>query len=201
MSKFKGKKTNNTKSCAKKMIRNHIFARITAPSVLEVFCGSGEMYDLVWHRAEKYKGVDRKKFFDARDTVCGDALKAVSSIDLSGFNIFDVDAYGSPYDVLKILIDRISRNKKEKEYGFVLTDGVSMDLRLGRICKGLQYFTGINFHVFKRADFMHDVFISDVILKIEKELSGVASDFIIAHGKTGAAMRYYAFKVTVNNAE
>ena len=196
MSKFKGKKTNNAKTDAKKKIRKKILSLISDPSVLEVYCGAGDMYWDVWHEAQSYLGIDKLKFFDKRRTICGDAVKAVSSIDLSEFNIFDIDAYGSPYDVLKIIIERIPRCKKQ--YGFVITDGISMDLRLGRICKGVRHFTGIDFHVAKRAAILHDEFIKDTIRYIEKELNGVAGDFVIANGITGAAMKYYAFVVTKN---
>lgn len=194
MSKFKGKKTNNAKTDAKKKIRLKILNSISSPSVLEVYCGSGDMYYDVWSKADNYLGIDKNKYFDKRATICGDAIKAVSTIDLSEFNIFDIDAYGSPYDVLKIIMQRIPKNKNK--YGFVITDGISMDLRLGRICKGVRYFTGIDFHVAKRAAILHDEFIKDTISYIERELNGVSSDFIIANGRTGAAMKYYAFTIS-----
>lgn len=194
MSKFNGKKTNNAKTDAKKKIRQKVLSLIDNPSVLEVYCGAGDMYYDVWHKANSYTGIDKLKFFDERRTICGDAIKAVSTINLDEFNIFDIDAYGSPYDVLKIIIERVPKNKKQ--YGFVITDGISMDLRLGRICKGVRHFTGIDFHVAKKAAILHDEFIKDTIRYIEKELSGTAGSFIIANGRTGAAMKYYAFIVS-----
>ena len=197
MSKFNGIKTNNAKTEAKRLIRRKILSSVDNPKVLEVFCGAGEMYRDVWRDADDYLGIDKVKFFDERKTICADAIKAVSTIDLSGFNVFDIDAYGSPYDVLKIIIERIDKTKKS--YGFVITDGISMDLRLGRICKGIRHFTGIDFHVAKRAGVLHEQFIRDVMCYISKELNGVAENFVIARGKTGAAMKYYAF--TVNCAD
>lgn len=197
MSKFKGKKTNNAKTNVKEKLRLSILGVIDNPSVLEVFCGSGDMYNKVWNKADSYTGIDKIKYFDKRETICGDALKAVSSIDLTRYNIFDIDAYGSPYQVLQVIISRLDRSKKE--FGFTITDGSSMDLRLGRISKGLRYFTGINFHVAKKAGVLHDLFIKDVVAKIENDLNGVCSNMLIAKGKTGAAVRYYAFKLTIND--
>ena len=103
----------------------------------------------------------------------------------------DIDAYGSPYEILSCIINRI--DKKHDKYGFVITDGVSMDLRLGRICAGIRALTGINHHIVKNASFMHDELIGDIIKSVCKEIGGVVTHFKIAKGKTGAAMRYYAF--------
>lgn len=197
MSKFRGKKTNNAKTLAKQKIRRKILESIGDVDVVEVYCGAGDMYHAVWFNARSYLGIDINKYFDKRRTICGDAVKTVSTIDLSEFNVFDIDAYGSPYDVLKIIIERIPKNKQK--YGFIITDGISMDLRLGRICKGIRHFTGIDFHIAKRATSLHELFIDDVIKYLEKELNGTRGDFIIARGKTGAAMKYYAF--TINCAE
>lgn len=194
MSKFKGVKTNNAKTSAKREIRMRALESISSPAVLEVFCGAGEMYESVWENANTYLGIDKVKFFDKRNTICGDAVKAVSTIDLSGYNVFDIDAYGSPYEVLDIVTRRM--DKALGEYYFVITDGVSMDLRLGRICAGLRAMTGIEFHVAKKAAVIHDLLIADVIKEVERRLNGVHSNFMIAKGKTGAAMKYYAFKVT-----
>lgn len=197
MSKFRGVKTNNAKTNAKKDIREKILASIGEEPCLEVFCGSGEMYDAVWNRCCKYTGVDIVKYFDKRDTICGDALKAVSSIDLSDYRIFDIDAYGSPYTILDTITARIKPGEK---YGFIITDGTQMDLKLGRICKGLRSMTGVKFHIAKRANKIHDSLIADVINTVEKRLDGVFGDFIIANGVTGAAMKYYAFTITPNSA-
>lgn len=196
MSKFNGVKTNNAKTTAKKEIRDGVLDLFERSHVLEVFCGAGDMYKSVWSRADTYKGIDKVKYFDCRDTICGDAMKAVSTIDLTEFNIFDIDAYGSPYEILSCIINRI--DKKHDKYGFVITDGVSMDLRLGRICAGIRVLTGINHHIVKNASFMHDELIGDIIKSVCKEIGGDVTHFKIAKGKTGAAMRYYAFVISKN---
>lgn len=195
MSKFNGKKTNNAKTDAKIKLRKKALT-LSRINILEVFCGAGEMYNSVWSDADKYTGIDIVKYFDKRNTICGDAFKAVSSIDLTGFNVFDIDAYGSPYLILDKVIERI--DKTINEFYFIITDGSAMDLRLGRICHGMRRMTNIDFHVAKRAASIHEDLIKEVIKNIEERLNGVMSEFSIARGKTGAAMRYYAFKITVN---
>lgn len=198
MSKFNGKKTNNAKTSAKKELRQGVLSQMKSAHVLEVFCGAGEMYNAVWSMAKSYVGIDKVKFFDCRNTICGDAMKVVSTMDLSGFNVFDIDAYGSPYDILCLILNRIQGEKQQ--YGFCITDGVSMDLRLGRICKGIRELTGIEHHIVKNAAIMHDEIINDIIKTVCDRLNCHVTHFRIANGKTGAAMKYYAFVVTKNAA-
>lgn len=192
MSKFRGVKTDNAKTQAKRDIREFTLHNIRSAHVLEVYCGGGEMYRDIWREADSYTGVDNKKYFDERHTICGDAEKVVSAIDLGSFNVFDIDAYGSPYEVLDIITNRI-RASEHKKIGFVITDGIEMDLKLGRICKGLRLLTGINMHIVKRAHVIHDDLISSVIARVSERLQMKVDAVKIARGKTGASMRYYAF--------
>lgn len=194
MSKFKGVKTNNAKTNAKQKLRESIFDNIKDCSVLEVYCGSGEMYKAVWCKAQKYTGIDKVKYFDERHTICGDAEKAIRLVDVNAYNVFDVDAYGSPYEILDFIVKKIDQT--HKKIGFVITDGVNMDLKLGRVCKGLRYFVGYDFHIAKRANVLHDDFIKIVIDKIADTLKGNIQNLLIAQGVTGSSMRYYSFVVS-----
>jgi hypothetical protein len=193
MSKFRGVKTNNAKTNAKQQIRESALCAIDGEKyTLEVYCGAGEMYQSVWHQSDIYMGIDKVKFFDERNTICGDARKAIRLVDISKFNIFDIDAYGSPYEILADILPLVGCHKK---IAFVLTDGTNMDLKLGRISKGMRFFTGIDFHIAKRANVLHDDFIKDVIAKTCEMLNGKAEGVRIAKGVKGSAMRYYCFIV------
>ena len=193
MSKFRGVKTNNAKTNAKKELRQSVFSEISNQKVIEVFCGSGEMYHAVWKDAEKYTGIDKVKFFDERHTICGDAEKAIRLININDYNIFDIDAYGSPYEILNYIIDKI--DDSNRKIGFVITDGINMDLKLGRVCLGLRRFVDYDHHIAKRAHILHDEFINIVIDNIKNRLKGCISNFKIAHGNKGSNMRYYSFIV------
>lgn len=140
MSKFKGKKTDNGPKLAKKLLREIALNSIDSPSVLEFFCGAGESFRSVWHKAQKYTGIDLKSFNDERHTICGDVVDVAKTIDIDKYNIFDLDAYGSPYTVLDILSKRI---KDYKKLAFVVTDGICIDLRMGNVCEGVQALTGL----------------------------------------------------------
>lgn len=194
MSKFRGVKTNNAKTNAKREIREHILSVVGSDaSVLEVFCGAGEMYKSVWYKAKDYLGIDKVKFFDDRRTICGDALKAVTKIDHKEFSIFDIDAYGSPYEILTVLLPKIAPD--HKNIGFCITDGIAMDLKLGRISRGIRGLVNLDFHIAKRAHIIHDELISNVIERVCIDLKGTPSDIKIANGVKGSAMKYYCFVV------
>lgn len=193
MSKFNGVKTNNARGTAKAEIRESVFNLLDGErNTLEVFCGAGEMYRSVWHKSDRYTGIDKQKYFDERHTVCGDALKALRLVEISKYNIFDIDAYGSPYEALQYILKFVGDHKK---VAFVLTDGTNIDLKMGRLSKGMRFFTGLDFHVAKRAHVFHDNFIIDVVNKVCSTLNGNAENLRIAKGNKGSAMRYYSFVV------
>lgn len=196
MSKFKGVKTNNAKTNVKEILRQNILNQIRNQSVCEVFCGSGEMYDKVWKRAVNYLGIDREKYFDKRNTWCGDAFKLIKRVNPNEYNIFDIDAYGDPYGILIDIIYRI--NKGYGKIGFVITDGIDMDLKMGRVCKSVQLLTGINAHVLKRANIIHEQLIDKIIKQVAFVLNGNVTHFKIATGKKGSKMKYFAFIINEN---
>ncbi|WP_141743460.1 hypothetical protein [Oligella sp. HMSC09E12] len=190
MSKFQGKKTDNAPITAKRDIRHEALNDISDPCVLEVFCGAGEMYRDVWHKANDYLGIDKRKFFDERKTICGDADKAIRLVDLNAYNIIDIDAYGSPYNIL----DYISIHQmRAGRVAFIITDGSAMDLRMGRISKGLRSLTGLKSHILKRASLIHDELIVAVIDEVARRLQKHVIKTRIAKGRTGSGMRYYYF--------
>ena len=193
MSKFNGVKTDNAKINAKQGLRNNVLNFFDEKHVLEVFCGSGEMYRDVWRVADTYTGIDIKKQFDERNTICGDAVKAVSTIDLDCFNIFDIDAYDSPYDVLNIVLSRYQGDAKR--LAFILTDGINMDLKMGRICKGLRSLLDVDSKIFKKANNLHGKIVEDIVDIVADKLKAKVIHKEFAKGVTGAAMRYYAFVI------
>jgi hypothetical protein len=193
MSKFRGVKTNNAKISAKKDIREFVMSQIAKQSVLEVFSGLGEMYNSVWHKADDYQGIDKVKVFDSRDTLCGDVHKLIRRADVQRFNIFDIDAYGSPYEILDYITQTI---RPCGDVAFVLTDGTNMDLKLGRVCKGIRNFVGIENHILKRASVIHDDIIGMIAKEIARRLKMRIMSMRIARGKTGSSMRYWAITLT-----
>ena len=192
LSKFLGVKTDNANIEKKADIRKSLVNDIATSRVLEVYCGSGVMHDMLWHEAMDYVGIDKLKFFDSRKTICGDAEKALSLIDVNDFNVFDIDAYGSPYEVL----DAITRKYTlSGGVSFIITDGIQIDLRMGKICAGLRRFIDFKGKRLRNAHMMHDDYIQKIVDLCANRLQGrvVSSRFL--KGSKGSGMRYYGFRV------
>jgi hypothetical protein len=62
--------------------------------------------------------------------MCCDNLIALRVLDLRQFNVFDFDAFGSPWAQVSTLLSRRLWRRNEIG-GLVLTDGSSMKIRYG----------------------------------------------------------------------
>jgi hypothetical protein len=193
MSKFKGKKTNNAKIDAKIELRQLIDCKEL--SVLECFCGSGEMFNAVWKDAFHYEGIDIKKQDDLRITHQGDCALMLKKLNLEKFNVFDIDAYGSPYECLQIIVEKIKKQEKSKKYHFFITDGIEIDLRMGKIENFFGLLAGLNAKKLNNAHLLHDYFIEKIIKNLCLDMGAELMNSKIAKGKTGSGMRYFYFLI------
>lgn len=127
----------NAAHAAKLELRNNVLREIDQASVLDCFCGRGAMWRGAWSKALAYAGCDERSIErgDPPRFWC-DNLTLLRSIDLNRFNVFDLDAYGSPWAQMVVLATR--RKWAPAERGaIVLTDGGSMHSRYGGRCAGL----------------------------------------------------------------
>jgi hypothetical protein len=193
MSHFRGVKTNNAKITAKEKLR--VIQGINNLSVLDIYCGAGEMYNAVWNKAKSYEGIDIKEFTDGRKLHIGDAPQILKKINIDKFDVFDIDAYGSPYECLLIILNKI---KTRKIRHFIITDGIEIDLRMGNIEQFFGILTGVESRKINNIHKIHDQLILKLLKNIEHNLNTKVSNFLIAKGKTGSGMRYYRF--TINDA-
>jgi len=74
-------------------------------NVLELFAGQG----LIWKAVKSRTGrtikttrIDEKKI---SSTIRGDNRKIIPNLDLSMYNIIDCDAYGNPYEQIKLMFE------------------------------------------------------------------------------------------------
>ena len=127
---------------AKADIRLHVLEHVRPARVFDAFCGpTGEMWQRVWREADDYVGVDREwHITDPRRRYVGDNVAVMRSIDLGRFNIFDLDAFGSPYELLCILLARRPWARDERG-GLIVTDGTSGKLRFGQVFGALGALT------------------------------------------------------------
>lgn len=111
--------------------------------VLDTFCGvDGKMYREAWAQAGSYVGCDKEfRMSDTRRRFVGDSLLLLRALDLEAFNVFDVDAYGSPWEALTIIAAR--RAWKPAKLGAVVyTDGSDGKTKWGGTTSGLSSVVG-----------------------------------------------------------
>lgn len=87
--------------------------------VLDLYCGTGRMYEEVWHQADSYFGVDAHKPHHLAATSKLSADAAVQMFELDEWNIYDIDCHGSPWKVAR----RICRKRGSGVFGLVMTSG------------------------------------------------------------------------------
>jgi len=129
---------------SQKLELRHIALEHVKPArVFEAFSGLGEMWQGAWAKADQYVGCDLLPITleEPMARMCCDNTIALRHLDLQQFNIFDFDAFGSPWDCALILAER--RHWLPEELGaLVLTDGSSMKLRYGALPNAMAKLIG-----------------------------------------------------------
>lgn len=133
-----GIKSNNHPNAAAQKIaqRKLLLEHIPSPRVFDAFAGAGKMYREVWHQASHYTGCDTKWYRDDRTAFVAKNQRVLRCIDLYQYNIFDLDAYGSPWEQATIIANRRTLLKQER-IGLALTDGSGLNLKMGTCQKAL----------------------------------------------------------------
>jgi hypothetical protein len=190
--RFSSKTDNNPRAFTAKVdIRQRVFNEIAATGdvrVFDAYAGSGEMYSAVWNKAKAYTGCDLKWERDGRRMFVGDNRRVMRSIDLRPFNVFDLDAYGSPWEQAIIVAGR-RRVGPGELFGLVLTEGSGLAMKVNVIAGALQELTGLRTGaagVFKNRDFI----CNRAITGLARRMSCTVVKQWRADGKTGASMRY-----------
>jgi hypothetical protein len=130
------RKTNNHASAlgAKVEIRRRVLDVVGAENaaVFDAFAGGGELYRHLWNKAASYVGCDLDWYRDERLMFVADNHRVMRAIDLTAFNLFDFDSWGSPWEQVLILAARRPVAAGER-IGLVLSEGSSFKLRMGRV--------------------------------------------------------------------
>lgn len=125
-------------------LREEALADVPQPHVLDLFAGKGAMWAAVWNRAETYLGCDHEwsQVLAHPGPVHHAAAQTVlRGIDLSRFNVFDLDAYGSPWVEVAVLAAR-RRLLPGEVVSLVLTDGAPRRAMLGLTAFALANMAG-----------------------------------------------------------
>jgi hypothetical protein len=138
-------KTHNNPAAkaAKIEIRRNVLDAVGRDAhVFDAFAGKGEMFKAVWHEAAGYVGCDLNWHPDERLAYVADNLRVMRCIDLQKFRIFDLDAFGSPYDQAVVLAARRFVQPDEL-VGLILTDGSAIKLKMGGAPNSMQLLAGL----------------------------------------------------------
>lgn len=128
------KATSPSAAKAKAEIRSNVLQAIGAEQahVFDAFGGDGGMFRAVWHQAASYVGCDNEVFNKSDDRLAyvADNRRLMRCIDLDQFNVFDLDAHGSPWEVAFLMIARRKVQPGER-IGIVITEGQGMKMDMG----------------------------------------------------------------------
>lgn len=177
---------------AKIDIRKRVFEAVAASSeavsVFDAFAGSGEMFTGAWHEADKYVGCGLKYQADKRLMFAADNRRVMRAIDLRQFNVFDLDAYGSPWEQAMIIADR--RPVKAGEVlGLAITEGAGLSYKSNVLPHAVRVLTGLRPGIVglgrKQDDLIHRT-----IVGLAQRMRCSVEKRWQAEGRTGASMRY-----------
>jgi hypothetical protein len=191
---IKSTKVHNAKHGwkAKVEIRQRVMGEIGGPEkarVFDVFAGPGVMWAEVWKHAAHYVGCDQEWFRDDRLVYVADNVRVLRCVDLSPFNIFDLDAFGSPWEQALIIAAR-RRVAKGERIGFIFTEGTSLKTRFGQLPKAMSQAAGISANGNMGIGRWHDEIIARSINGVLRRMNCVMVKQWKAIGLTGAQVRY-----------
>lgn len=186
-----GAKVNNHPAAAraKAELRRLVLESLgdATPRVFDAFAGDGAMYRAVWHHAAGYVGCDLKWYQDERLAYVADNRRLLRAIDLQPFNIFDLDAYGSPWEQAYIVAMR-RRVAPGEPVGLLLTEGSALGVKMGNLPTVMKLLAGVR--DVAGASRAQDDLIDRAIAGLCRRMNVVLERRWQAHGKTGAQMRY-----------
>ena len=179
-----------TAKAAKVAIRRNVMARIKGPvHVFDAFAGSGEFYRQVWKDAASYTACDRRYFADERRAFVADNRRVLRAIDLSRFNLFDLDAYGAPWEQAIIIAAR-RKVKPGETVGFVFTEGNGMNYKNNIVPRSVTNLIGLRgdtaVGLFRRRAEVHNGILSTLAKRMG---AGIVARWQ-ATGRTGASVAY-----------
>jgi hypothetical protein len=186
------KKTNNhSRSRSDKVaLRRLVLEYMPSARVLDAFAGSGSMYRKVWREADDYVACDQRWYPDDRLAYVCDNRILMRAVDLQPFNVFDLDAYGSPWEQVAILCARRVVAPGEM-LGLVLTDGSRLNLKMGGVPLALRQMAGFITKV-SGASVLQEEVVDRAIAGTAKALNCELIRRWQATGKTGAGVLYNA---------
>jgi hypothetical protein len=192
------KNSTATALTAKVAIRRNVLSAIGADQarVFDAYAGDGQMHKAVWREASDCVGCDLEFYPDERLAFVADNLRVLRAIDLDGFNLFDLDSYGSPWEQLYIIAARRKLQPGET-IGLVLTEGQGLKLKMGGMSAALALLAGVSMRMPGLGTAQNEL-IDRAIRRIATIMGGAVVRRWQANGKTGSTMRYIGLVLASN---
>ena len=111
-------KVHNKAPVTKAELRRRLLEFVPCPKVFETHSGPGIMRRAVYSDVEDWVGVDLDP--NAPDAIHADSVLVMRAMNISAFNFFDVDAFGSPWQHIWVISQRWTGIPP---LGLVWTDG------------------------------------------------------------------------------
>ncbi len=185
-------KTNNhaAAAAAKADIRRRVMTAIGPESavVFDAFAGDGAMWRAVWREAAGYVGCDLVWYRDERVAFAADNRRVLRAVDLARFTIFDLDAWGSPWEQAMIVAARRVLAPGER-LGLVLTEGSGLKLKMGGYPTALRILAGLRGAPAGGAR-ARDELIQRALAELCRRMKARPVQRWEARGRTGAVVRY-----------
>lgn len=181
---------NHVRSMPDKVeIRRLVLGEVQA-QVFDGFAGSGQMFQRVWKGAPGYVGCDTRWFpDDDRLAFVADNRRVLRAIDLAPFGIFDLDAYGSPWEQVAIIAARRLVAPGER-IAFCLTDGSNLKLKMGGAPKAMSLLAGLMPHAVGLAS-SHEELVERAIAGLARRMHCRPVRLWRARGTSAAKVLYY----------
>jgi hypothetical protein len=191
-------KRNNSAgaSKAKVLIRQNVLDAIGADKahVFDAFAGDGHMYRTVWSKAAHCVGCDTEFYLDDRLAFKADNRRVLRAIDLAVFNVFDLNAYGSPWEQAYIIAMRRTLAAGET-LGLVLTEGQGLKMKMGGMSAALSRLAGVKMRAPGMGRAQGDL-IDRAIRRLGVMMGGRVTKRWEAVGKSGSTMHYIGLVLT-----
>jgi hypothetical protein len=178
---------------AKTKLRRNVLEAIGAERchVLDLYSGAGEMFRSVWNEAASYVGCDVEWFRDGRLVYVADNRRLIRAIDLAPYTVFDLDAYGAPWELFIMLTHRRKLLPGEL-VGVILTDGAGLRLRVaqtGGFGKAFAHAAGVSKDFCGAWELRHELTLT-ALRRAQDLLGGVIVRSWQAQGRKGAQTLY-----------
>ena len=188
------KSSDNTDRGEKVTIRHRLLSMIENPSVLECYAGEGKIYQACYHGLP-YLGIDSKPIRDGRPLITIDNRKYLRSADLTPFNVFDLDAYGSPWHQFLIILRRRCLSPRER-IAVALTDGLDFKMRMSGLPDGMRPLLNIPPRMNIPCLNAHHEFIAKLIVKKATAQAGLFVELFLSAQNPRGDVYYFGLIIS-----